>query len=250
MLSDPGYFGNALGQNTSHCSGSCTTGYFCPTGSSSATAIVCPVGTYRCVVGYPRTSPSAVGARVQVAVLPYSLAPFIRTSCNQFQCTDEFMAYDELTIVVDQRSFLPPGVAIGIFTIIHDIGMLLALGSIAYYAVLPVRRRARLVPRACTAPRLRRHQCFARGSVKPDRTAQQGPYQPPRCRAQRGTSAPQDLPTARRTPVRPVNTAWPPLLPVPLVPQASTATRRCCSPVSAPVHAPRDTTVRRALYRT
>ncbi len=44
-----GTFGSASGLSTSVCSGNCTAGYACPTGSTSATAVQCPPGSYSLV---------------------------------------------------------------------------------------------------------------------------------------------------------------------------------------------------------
>ncbi len=44
-----GTFGSASGLSTSACSGNCTAGYACPAGSTSATAVQCPPGTYSVV---------------------------------------------------------------------------------------------------------------------------------------------------------------------------------------------------------
>ncbi len=41
-----GRFGNATLLTASTCSGACTAGYACPTGSTNGTAQVCPAGTY------------------------------------------------------------------------------------------------------------------------------------------------------------------------------------------------------------
>ena len=47
-----GQYGATTGLNTTGCSGNCSAGYYCPTGSTSATQLVCPPGQYS-TVGSP-----------------------------------------------------------------------------------------------------------------------------------------------------------------------------------------------------
>ena len=42
----PGAFGSLPGQTSAACVGNCTAGYACPAGSTSPTAVLCPVGRY------------------------------------------------------------------------------------------------------------------------------------------------------------------------------------------------------------
>ena len=48
-LCDPGRFGSSDGMTASSCSGPCTAGFYCPSGSAIATAVVCPAGYFWCV---------------------------------------------------------------------------------------------------------------------------------------------------------------------------------------------------------
>ena len=53
-----GWFGNQTGLTVSTCSGRCAAGYFCPGGSTNATAAICPIGRYSIGAGFCRPCPA------------------------------------------------------------------------------------------------------------------------------------------------------------------------------------------------
>jgi hypothetical protein len=54
-----GYFGNQTGMIASTCSGKCDAGHFCPAGSTNASAVRCPIGTYSDIgAGFCRPCPA------------------------------------------------------------------------------------------------------------------------------------------------------------------------------------------------
>jgi hypothetical protein len=81
-----GRWSSNVGQNVSDCPGSCSAGYYCPTGSSSATAVLCPPGAY-CPAG-------AGSPTVCPATAPYSGAGIVAAancnSCTSGSCMDGF----------------------------------------------------------------------------------------------------------------------------------------------------------------
>jgi hypothetical protein len=60
----PGRWGNTVALTSSSCNGPCQQGYFCPAGSTSATAAICPQGTY--------STPAAGGCSSCPPLFPYS----------------------------------------------------------------------------------------------------------------------------------------------------------------------------------
>ena len=66
LLCPVGVYGASSGSTSPGCSGPCAPGYYCPPGSTNATASLCPVGTYSssvtCVACPPGTYGSAEGA--------------------------------------------------------------------------------------------------------------------------------------------------------------------------------------------
>ena len=57
------YYGSSIGQTSPTCSGACTSGYYCPPGSTSATmytAATCPIGFY-CASGTMEANPCLAG---------------------------------------------------------------------------------------------------------------------------------------------------------------------------------------------
>lgn len=63
-----GTFGSSLGLQTSSCSGACAAGYYCPPGSTNATAILCPMGSY-CAPGSSAPLPCGGGVLANAVAL-------------------------------------------------------------------------------------------------------------------------------------------------------------------------------------
>ena len=56
-----GYVGNTTGNTAQQCNGVCPAGYFCPNGSTNATANPCPLGQYGSTSGASACTPCPMG---------------------------------------------------------------------------------------------------------------------------------------------------------------------------------------------